>query len=384
MNKLSKFVKHNIEHEVISGVISNKFNQVSENLDFNYLTKDDTSSAINNAIGELSLVYAPINVVDNLRDNYYTKEGTLSSITDAIDDLTEIYTPITGFNEFKNDILIGYLTKNEISGGYTALSSFIELTGNVYTKSETYTKTEVSQAIANAQHIKKEIVEELPEIENALENTIYLVSNSTSLSSNIYDEFLLINNNWERIGNTAIDITNFANLNNENTFLDDQTIFGDLTVIDNINCTTITASSSGSFQGDLTLNGRSLSSDMNYLNETIHPLIDVGDRIIEINSAFDPRPYKVYKRTLAANDIITFNTSYLSNNFITSFELHLIQPATPVSFTFANSIKWIHDLNFNSSNEPPDFSEGNKEYALIIRWDGTEFLGNLIYTKDIE
>ena len=208
--------------------------------------------------------------------------------------------------KFKNDILTGYLTKAEISSGYTALSSFTELTGNVYTKSETYTKIEVSQAIANAQHIKTEIVEELPETEDALENTIYLVLNSTSLSSNIYDEFLLINNNWERIGNTAIDITNFANLNNENTFLDDQTISGDLTVIDNIDCTTITASSSGSFQGDLTLNGRSLSSDMNYLNETIHPLIDVGDRITEINSAFDPIPYKVYKRSLVANDIITF------------------------------------------------------------------------------
>ena len=90
MNKLSKFVKHNIEYETNNGLISEKFNQVSENLDFNYLTKDDTSSAINNAIGELSLVYAPINVVDNLRDNYFTKEGTLSSITDAIDDLTEI------------------------------------------------------------------------------------------------------------------------------------------------------------------------------------------------------------------------------------------------------------------------------------------------------
>ena len=67
-----------------------------------------------------------------------------------------------------------------------------------------------------------------------------------------------------------------------------------------------------------------------------------------------------------------------------SFELHLIQPSTPVSFTFSNQIKWIHDLNFNSLNLAPDFSEGNKEYAIIIRWDGEDFLGNLIYTKDIE
>ena len=40
-------------------------------------------------------------------------------------------------------------------------------------------------------------------------HTIYFKSNSTT-GSNVYDEYMYINNNWELIGSTAIDLTPYA------------------------------------------------------------------------------------------------------------------------------------------------------------------------------
>ena len=51
------------------------------------------------------------------------------------------------------------------------------------------------------------IVNELPETGN--QNTIYFLSNPTGTFPNIYNEYMYINNNWELIGNTAIDLSNY-------------------------------------------------------------------------------------------------------------------------------------------------------------------------------
>lgn len=40
--------------------------------------------------------------------------------------------------------------------------------------------------------------------------TIYLVPKSTSQTNNAYDEYLYVNNKWEKIGDTTIDLSNYA------------------------------------------------------------------------------------------------------------------------------------------------------------------------------
>lgn len=337
---------------------------------------------------ELSSLYAPLNDFNNLsadlKNNYYTKSGTDEVIVSAINDLTTIYTSLIEFNDLKNDVLTGYLRESVISSDYTPISSYNDLSSNTYRKSEVYTKSEVETAINNANHIKKSIQQTLPTIADAEENTIYLIPNSQQLSQNVYDEYLLINNQFEIIGTTAIDITNYANLNHENTFLDDQIISGDLTIIDNLIIPSAFIATSGVITGDLSINSTSLSSTIDDVGE-LKEIDENGLLIITPETTtIIPKNNKVYKHTLAANDVITFTTLGLSSNYVSTFELHLTQPSTAVSFTFSNSIKWIDNLNFNSSNLPPDFSEGSKLYAIIFRWDGTELLANLAYTKDIE
>ena len=61
---------------------------------------------------------------------------------------------------------------------------------------------------SNGSSIKMLIVDTLP-TENISENTIYLVSNNSSNTNNIYTEYVYINSNWEIIGSTDIDLSNY-------------------------------------------------------------------------------------------------------------------------------------------------------------------------------
>ncbi|MDD7319284.1 MAG: pyocin knob domain-containing protein [Prevotellaceae bacterium] len=69
------------------------------------------------------------------------------------------------------------------------------------------TEVEVQQLINDATHLKKEVVENLPE--TGQEDVIYLV-NDKSEEGNVYTEYLWINNTWEKIGDTKIDLFNYA------------------------------------------------------------------------------------------------------------------------------------------------------------------------------
>ena len=89
---------------------------------------------------------------------------------------------------------------------------------DVYGKSETYTKTEVetyvNNQIGSAGHLKREIVKALPEVETANADTIYMVKKSGGLvDRDHYEEYMIINDAWEMIGDTFVDLTNYATKN---------------------------------------------------------------------------------------------------------------------------------------------------------------------------
>lgn len=79
---------------------------------------------------------------------------------------------------------------------------------NYYTKSQTYTQSEVDALIASISTVDFLIVQTLP-TEDISTSTIYLVPKSTSQTQNVYDEYVYINNDWEIIGTTQIDLSNY-------------------------------------------------------------------------------------------------------------------------------------------------------------------------------
>lgn len=83
-----------------------------------------------------------------------------------------------------------------------------------YGITDAYTKTQtdsaISTAVANADHLKREIVSVLPEVEEADEHTIYMVGTGAGSEDSVYEEYMLINGGFEKVGSSEVDLTNYA------------------------------------------------------------------------------------------------------------------------------------------------------------------------------
>ena len=72
----------------------------------------------------------------------------------------------------------------------------------------------VNSQIGSAGHLKRVVLEdgaELPDVSEANIDTIYMKKNSGSrLVSDVFDEYMVINGNWEIIGSTRVDLSNYT------------------------------------------------------------------------------------------------------------------------------------------------------------------------------
>lgn len=95
----------------------------------------------------------------------------------------------------------GFQTSAQVS---TAISTAL---GNYYNKTETDSK--IAQAVAAASHLKYQIVESLPDSDQDA-NTVYLVAkDGAGEGQDAYIEYMWINDNWEIIGDTSVDLSNY-------------------------------------------------------------------------------------------------------------------------------------------------------------------------------
>lgn len=79
---------------------------------------------------------------------------------------------------------------------------------DAYTSAQT--DSAIATAVANADHLKRAIVATLPEVEEADENTIYMVGSGEGSEDSVYGEYMLINGGFEKIGSSAVDLTDYA------------------------------------------------------------------------------------------------------------------------------------------------------------------------------
>lgn len=73
------------------------------------------------------------------------------------------------------------------------------------------TKDEVSAIASTA--LKRETVDVLPDISEAQANVIYLVPNESDKTGNIKNEYMLINNAWELLGTSEVDLSGYYKIN---------------------------------------------------------------------------------------------------------------------------------------------------------------------------
>jgi hypothetical protein len=87
---------------------------------------------------------------------------------------------------------------------------------DVYKKTETYTQAEVQAYVqgqlGSAGHLKRKVVEALPAVDEADIDTIYMVkkTGSSLVARDYYEEYMVINNAFELIGDTYVDLSSYA------------------------------------------------------------------------------------------------------------------------------------------------------------------------------
>lgn len=128
------------------------------------------------------------NVVSNLAES-------IGSSYDAVGTET-VYGEINTLKEIIPNLL-------PVTGG--VLTGDLVLKDSSVAASEKVVDTKIATAIGSAGHLKREIVDSLPEIDSADANTIYMVEND----KNTYDEYILVEGSFEVIGNTQVDLTSY-------------------------------------------------------------------------------------------------------------------------------------------------------------------------------
>lgn len=143
----------------------------------------------------------------------------VESVTNTVETLEEIVNAEGGLVDQVSDLQeqVGQAADDT---GNTATGLFAEIeridgeldkkanAEDVYTKTET--DTAISTAIANADHLKREIVTNLPSVEDADENTIYMIPSGLQEDDNKYSEWILIDGVFEQVGSWEVDLKNYA------------------------------------------------------------------------------------------------------------------------------------------------------------------------------
>ena len=165
-----------------SHVHSNK--TVLDSIDNQYIEK------WNNAYSHSISSHAPENAQENIIEDI-----KINGVSTAISDKTVNITTPTKTSDITNDS--GFVT------------NIVNDLVNYYLKSEVYTKEEVQSLIGRISSLELIKVDALP-TENIKTSVIYLVPKEQSEESNIYTEYIYMDGKWEIIGDTSVDLSQYA------------------------------------------------------------------------------------------------------------------------------------------------------------------------------
>ena len=225
--------KQNLESEDV--LLLDNENSGTKKISPDNLMKSKQDKTDNSLETTSKQIVGAINELKSGVDNTYTKsqsDTALASKQDKTDNsLQTTSKQIVGAINELIAVLADYYTKTESD---TALALKQDKTdGSLNTNSKQivgainellsslsnfYTKAQVDSLIGAVSALNIEIVQALPttDIDN---HTIYFVPKNPAQTDNIYDEYMYINNAWELIGTTQVDLSNFYSKSEVDTLL---------------------------------------------------------------------------------------------------------------------------------------------------------------------
>lgn len=184
------------------------------NLDYINQSKNVDNKTIFLTNGKLTL--------GNYGESYYTFDPQTKEYTEIIVDQ---YTPLPSNLEAKvvDGTLIWVetvvseeafadltdLVNSKLSRSGGTMTGQLTLAGDPSIDRDAATKGYVDRAVANAGHLKREIVNTLPAANEADEHTIYMMLDTSVPLGDKYKEYMLISGVVTQIGDTSVNLTNY-------------------------------------------------------------------------------------------------------------------------------------------------------------------------------
>lgn len=132
-----------------------------------------------------------VNGVDGKLAGYYTK-GEVDGLVNGVDGK-----------------LADYYTKTEADGLLNTKANAADVYAKTETMSTQEINTAISTAVGNADHLKREIVDELPLVSSADANTIYMIKVKSLVTGDNYEEWMLVGEEFVKIGDSTVDLTGY-------------------------------------------------------------------------------------------------------------------------------------------------------------------------------
>ena len=271
----------------------------------------------------------------------------------------------------------------------------------VLNKAKTYTDT----AVAGLVGISFEVVQTLP-TQNIKTNVIYLVPNSAQAQDNVYDEWIYVNSNWEIIGSTQIDLSDYVQksqtsglIKNDGTI--DQTQY--LSQHQDISGKSdkVANSTNGNLaglnaSGNLTDSGKAPTDfedvddvmDSSDLNDIFHELPTARDNYQEYSTTeqvvgrwVDGKT--IYQKTYVPSDSYGTGTTTVVSNIVSDLRIECIVNLNAMLYRTDNSYATIVS---NTSISNGDYCWINDSGALVFTKSTTSYSGwklhiTIQYTK---
>ncbi len=136
-----------------------------------------------------------------------TVEG-LSSTVNSLRTSVETIQQTIGGVDTEGSILYDLAGKLDKTGG--TMTGVLTLNDGSKAASEAVVDTKVAAAIGSAGHLKRAVVEQLPEVSAADPDTIYMVKDASVSSGDAYKEYMLIEGALVQIGDTSVDLSPYA------------------------------------------------------------------------------------------------------------------------------------------------------------------------------